>query len=342
MKALVYEKAHGVTDFSIRLADVSEPVLRANDVLVDVRAIGVNRGEATIRAMRSAEPGGRVLLGWEFAGVVLALGPSARRFMVGDRVFGTGDMSRDGCWAERVAIDERIEAAMPDQLSFADAAGMAIGSATAWEAMFRDQNVLPAGVERVLVLGGAGNVGSLGIQLLKAKTDAFVIATASRPDSKEWCHRMGADLVLDHSHDMVEQLVSVGIPDVDLVLSTTNTARNLEWIAKVLRPFGHLCVVDGGGPLDVTPLVMKAASIHTVMVFNRIMNGRSPEKQGAILKTVAQLIAREKLQPIVTRRLEGLSADSMRAAHEQLETGHTIGKIVIDTNEVRHRHGVLR
>ncbi len=331
MKALVYEKAHSLADFSVHLAELPEPTLRENDVLIDVRAIGVNPGEAGIRRMRSAEPGGRVLLGWEFAGVVLATGPAVQRFNVGDRVFGTGDMSRDGCWAERVAVDHRVVAAIPDQLSFADAASLPIGSATAWEAIFRDQDALAAGIDRVLVLGGAGGVGSLATQLLKARTGAFVIATASRPESKEWCRKMGADLVLDHSRDIVEQLASADIPYVDLVLSTAKTAEKVGWIAKVLRPFGHLSVVDGGASLDVSPLVLKAASLHTEMVFSRIMNGSSPEKQGAILEAVASLVGERRLHPIVTTRLEGLSAETMKAAHELLETGRTIGKVVIAT-----------
>ena len=331
MKALVYEKAHSLADFAIHLADVAEPKPRATDLLIEVRAIGVNRGETMIRSLRSAEPGGRILLGWEFAGVVLAMGPSAQGFKVGDRVFGTGDISRDGCWAERVAVDHRIVATIPDSLSFVDAASMAIASATAWEAMFRDQGDLPAGVERVLVLGGAGSVGSLATQLLKARTDAFVIATASRPDSQAWCRTMGADLVLDHSGDMVEHLASAGIPQVDMVLSTARTAENVEWIAKVLRPFGHVCVVDSGAPLDVSPLVGKAGSLHTEMVFSRIMTGSAPEMQGAILETVAHLVAEGRLRPIGTIQLEGLSAAAMRAAHEHLESGHMIGKVVITT-----------
>ena len=112
MKALVYEKAHKLEDFAIELVDVAEPTLRDADVLVEVRAIGINPGEAFFRSVRSAEPGGRVLLGWEFAGVVATVGASAGRFKVGDRVYGTGDMTRDGCWAERVAVDHRILAAL--------------------------------------------------------------------------------------------------------------------------------------------------------------------------------------------------------------------------------------
>ena len=331
MKALVYEKAHSLADFSVHLGEIAEPMLRENDLLIDVRAIGVNRGQTGIRSMRSAEPSGRVLLGWEFAGVVLSIGPAVRGFTVGDRVFGTGDMNRDGCWAERVAVDYRVVAAIPDQLSYADAASFPIGAATAWKAMFRDQDNLPAGVDRVLVLGGAGSVGSLATQLLKVRTGAFVIATGSRPKSKDWCRKMGADLVLDHSRDIVEQLASADIPHVDLILSTAKTADNIEWIAQALRPFGHLCVVDSGAPLDVSPLVMKAASLHTEMVFSRIMNGSSPEKQGAILASISSLVSEGRLHPIMTTRLDGLSAENMKAAHELLETGGTIGKVVIAT-----------
>src|SRR5580704_7344284 len=156
MKALIYEKAHKLEDFAIKLVEVPEPALRENDVLVEVRAMGVNPGEAFIRGMRSAEPGGRVLIGWEFAGIVIEAGPSTPRFKVGDRVFGTGDMTRDGCWAERVAVDHRILAVIPKLLSFADAASLPIGSLTAWETIFRDQDTLQAGIDRVLVLGGAG------------------------------------------------------------------------------------------------------------------------------------------------------------------------------------------
>ena len=206
-----------------------------------------------------------------------------------------------------------------------------IGGLTAWEAIFRDQDALPAGVERVLVLGGAGGVGSLAIQLLKARTKVFVIATGSRPESREWCRKMGADLVLDHAGDIVEQLASADIPHLDMVLSTANTADQIGWIAKVLRPFGHLCVVDSGASLDVSPLMMKSASLHTEMVFSRIMHGSDPDKQGSILENVAALVVEGRVKPIATTRLDGLSAETMKTAHELVETRRTIGKVVIAT-----------
>ena len=332
MKALIYEKANNLEDFAIKLAEISEPVLRELDVLVEVHAIGVNPGETFIRRTRSAEPGGRVLLGWEFAGVIVETAPGVRGFKVGDRVFGTGDMTRDGAWAERVAVDHRIIARIPESLTFIDAASLPIGALTAWEAMFREQNDLPIGVERVLIVGGAGGVGSIATQLLKAETSALVISTASRPESHEWCHAMGADLVIDHSKDIQEQLSAEHIEQVDMILSTAKTADNLPWIAKLLRPFGHLSVIDMSPSLNANALMLKSASLHTEMVFSKVLHGYDVESQGRTLEAVAALVADGRIRPIATTRLTGLTPETMRAAHDLLEAGRTIGKVVIATD----------
>ena len=330
MKALAYETAHALDAFAIDLIEVAEPQLRDGDLLVEIRAIGVNPGEATIRSIRSAEPGGRVILGWEFAGVVAETGPAVTGFAVGDRVMGTGDMTRDGCWAQRLAVDHRVVAAIPEQLSFSQAASLPIGSLTAWEAMFGDQPVLPDRVDTILIVGGAGGVGSMAIQLLKARTGAFVIGTASRPASRQWCQQMGADLVIDHTADVIEQLHQAGTEAVDMVLSTAGTADNLPWIAAVLRPFGHLSATDLGGRLDLDPLVQKSISLHTEMVFAGIMAGADPSRQQAILQTIGEHVAAGEVRPIDTTRLPGLTVDSMRTAHELLETRRTVGKTVIE------------
>jgi NADPH2:quinone reductase len=330
VKALVYEKAHDLENFAISLTEVEEPSVRDLDLLVEVRAIGVNPGEAMIRSMQSAEPGGRVLLGWEFSGVVAGLGDSVEHFKIGDRVFGTGDLTRDGSWAERVAVDHRVVARIPTSLSFADAASLPIGATTSWEAVFRDQDRLPAGVDTVLVVGGAGAVGSLATQLLKARTNAFVISTASRSDSRAWCLQMGADLVLDHSGDLIDQLATAGIPTVDMVLSTAKSAENVGWIANVLRPFGHLSVVDGGFPsLDIGALAYKSISLHMETVFSRIVHGSAPHLQGEILATIAGYAEEGRIKSIATTHLSGLSAEAMRVAHAHTEARRTIGKVVI-------------
>jgi zinc-binding alcohol dehydrogenase family protein len=329
VKALAYEKAHSLDAFALELAGVAEPGLRDADLLVEVRAVGVNPGEAAVRRMRSAGPGGRVILGWEFAGVVTAAGPAVAGFTAGDRVMGTGDMTRDGCWAERLAVDHRVAAKIPERLSFAEAASLPIGGLTAWEALFRDRDQLPPGISRALVTGGAGAVGSLATQLLKTRTPAYVISTASRPESRQWSTAMGADLVLDHSRDIPGQLADAGIGQVDLVLSTAATAAGIGWIAGILRPFGHLSAVDLGGTLDTGPLMAKSVSLHTEMVFSQITNGAGAASQGRILDTLAADAAAGRLRPIVTTHLQGLTASTMRNAHELIETGRTIGKIVI-------------
>ena len=331
MKALVYETAHTLDNFAIKLQEVAEPTVREFDVLVDVQAIAINPGETFFRKTRSAEPGGRVLLGWEFAGVVIETGPAVRNFKAGDRVFGTGDLSRDGSWAERLAVDSRIIAKIPDQLSFVDAASIPIGALTAWEAMFRDQGALPTGVDRVLIVGGAGSVGSLATQILKAKTKAFIISTASRPESRQWCLDMGADLVIDHTKNIEDQLASADIRQIDMVLSTAKIADNLVWIGKVLRPFGHLSVVDLSPSIDANALMLKSASLHMEMVFSKILNGSDFKSQGSILEDVAALVVSGRVRAIAATRLEGLTGETMRAAHELVETARTIGKIVIAT-----------
>jgi zinc-binding alcohol dehydrogenase family protein len=312
------------------LVDVDEPRLRDGDLLVEVRAIGMNPGEALIRSVRSAEPGGRVILGWEFAGVVTETGPSATGFTVGDRVMGTGDVTRDGCWAQRLAVDHQVVAKIPEQLSFVEAASLPIGTLTGWEAMFRDQPALPPGVELVLIVGGAGGVGSLATQLLKAKTSAFVVSTASRPQSQDWCRAMGADLVIDHTADVSEQLNRVGIQQVDMVLSTAGTVNNLPWIGALLRPFGHLSAIDLATPLDLAPLTQKSVSLHTEMVFSRIGGGADPGSQGRILEAIGEYVRSGQMRPIVTTQLVGLTVDNMKTAHTLLESHRTIGKIVIE------------
>ena len=329
MRALTYRIAHDVADFALELTEVAEPTVRELDVLVDVRAVGVNPGEASIRRTRSAEPGGRVLLGWEFAGVVVETGAAVAGFSRGDRVFGTGDLTRDGSWAERVAIDHRILARIPDGVSFADAASLPIAALTSWEALFRDQANLPAGVHRVLVVGGAGAVGSMATQLLKARTGALVISTASRPESKAWSQQMGADFVIDHRTDVPAQLTEINVPSVDMILSTAKTTDNVGWVAEVLRPFGHLAVVDGSNGLDLSALTAKSASLHTELVFSRIINDADPKHQGNILETVSALVTERRVRPIATTHLQGLTAATMRTAHTLVETGRTVGKVVI-------------
>lgn len=329
MKALVYGHAHPLEAFALELVDIDEPTLRDTDLLVEIRAVGINPGEASIRQTRSAPPGGRVILGWEFAGIVTAVGPEATGFQIGDRVMGTGDVTRDGAWAERLAVDHRGVSHLPDPISFVDAASLPIGTLTGWEAIFRQRDALPADVDRVLIVGGAGAVGSMTTQLLKARTSATVITTASRPESRAWSTALGADLVVDHTQDVVQQLHDAGIEQLDMVLSTAGSSENLGWIARILRPYGHLAIVDGAVSLPLGPLMGKSVSLHTEMVFSKVTAGGDLQSQQRILDEVADHVVTGRVRPITTTQLNGLTAETMRAAHELLETRRTVGKVVI-------------
>ena len=329
MKALAYEKAHTIDAFALELVEVGEATLRDSDLEIEIRAIGINPGEAFMRQTRSAPPRGRVILGLEFAGVVSTVGKHVDGFTVGDRVMGTGDPGRDGCWAQRVAVDHRVVSRILDDVSFVDAASLPIGSLTSWEAIFREQDQLPADVNTVLIVGGAGAVGSMATQLLKARTSTTVIATASQPQSQEWCASLGADLVVDHAQDVVEQLAAAGVREVDMVLSTAASAQNLAWIGQLLRPYGHVAVVDGAAQLDLGPLTQKSASLHTETVFTKVRLPTGSNSQSRILAEVGNHLLARRLRPIVTTQLEGLTVASMKTAHELVETRHTVGKIVI-------------
>ena len=332
MKALIYETANTIDNFGIQLREIAEPTVRDDDVLVEVRAIGVNPGEAFVRQVKSAEAGGYVLLGWEFAGVVVSVGRNVKRFKKGDRVFGTGDISRDGAYAERVAVDHRIVAKIPDNVSFVDAASAAVGALTAYDAMFRYQGQLPPDIKTVLIIGGAGAIGSLGIQLLKTTTKSRVIASASTQESTDWVRKMGADLVVDHFGDVPAQLAEAGIKEVDFVLSLAATAQNFGWLASVVRPYGHIAFTDVVPPLDIShlsPLGIKAPSLHMQMMFSRIVTGSQPELQGLFLDKLGTYLGEGVIKPIVTKQLNGLTVESMETAHKLIEKQRTIGKIVI-------------
>lgn len=330
MKALIHEGTHPSGSFPLRLRKVADPQSRETDLLVEVRAVGVNPGEAKMLSMQAPEPERRRIFGWEFAGVVARTGSQTHGFKVGDHVYGSGDISRDGCYAELLAVDHRVVGHLPDSASFSDAAALPVGLLVCFESLFREKDALPAETNHVLIIGAAGGTGSVATQLLKARSSAFVIATASREESRLWCQRMGADLVVDHTRDVRNQLKDAGIEQVDLVYSTAQTTTHLPWIAEVLRPFGDLCVIDVAGPFDVSSLVAKSASIRLEMVFSKVMHQYKIESVASALNAVAGLLERGEIRPPTNKIFHGLTEENMEAAHALLLGGRVVGKIVIE------------
>ncbi|TGD82744.1 zinc-binding alcohol dehydrogenase family protein [Hymenobacter wooponensis] len=335
MQALTYQNAHELTDFALDLQELPVPTLRDSDLLIRVRAFAVNPGDTVIRRFRSAAPGQTVTLGWEFAGIVEQVGPLTTGFQVGDEVYGAGDLSRDGNYADYVAVDYRVVAHKPSTLSFPEAAALPMSFQTAWGALLRSDNQLPAGVNTVLVLGGAGGIGSIAVQLLKAHTSAVVIATASRPESKRWVEAMGADVVLDHSQDLATQLTQGGIEKVDMVLATRSSASHLAAMPQLLKAYGHLALLDAHQSLDVSGLTPYSISVHLENVFARVLTNQHPEQQGLILRKLTQLVEAGKIRSTLQKTLPGLTSENIRTAHELVEKSEMIGKIVLELESVR-------
>jgi zinc-binding alcohol dehydrogenase family protein len=324
MKALAYVQAHRLESFAIHEVDLPPPEPRPNDLVVEVRAFSANPVDYKVRSSRSGTPAAPVVLGWDGAGVVTALGPEAKGFSVGDAVYFAGDMNRAGTYAEQVAVDARLVARKPARLDFPDAAALPLASLTAWEATI-DRGATGS----VLVIAGAGGVGSIAIQLLKALTSARVIATASRPETVAWCRELGANDVIDHKKSLEPQLEAIGVREVDFVFSTNRTAPLLPEITAILRPFGHLALIDDPDGLEIGPLKRKSLTVSWEFMFTKSLFGHRMESQGEILAKVAALVDGGKVRSTQRTLLGGFSAANVRKAHEILQSGTSIGKIVV-------------
>jgi len=325
MKAFTYDAAHPLESFAVRLTERPAPVPRPGDLLVRVKAFSFNPVDTKVRRSRSGTAEAPVILGWDAAGIVEAVGPEARGFAVGDRVYYAGDLTRDGAYAEWQAVDHRLVARAPAGLDFAQAAALPLTALTAWEALFEHGIDHPPG-SRALIIGGAGGVGSIAIQLLKALTPAEVIATASRPETVEWCRRLGADRVV--GRDLAGDLAALGGAPLDVVFSTTHTDQYLGAINAALRPFGSLCLIDDPATLDILPFKRKAQSVHWEFMFAKSMHGYRPETQGVILARVAALVEAGTVVSTLNRTLPATDA-AMHEAHTIIEAGAAIGKIAM-------------
>jgi NADPH2:quinone reductase len=329
MRAIAYVHDPAHRSHVIVEGELPEPELREHDVLVEVRAAGTNPVDYKVGLSRT-NTGAPVIVGWDFAGVVRKVGAGASGFAVGDEVWGSGDITRAGAYAELVAVDSRVISKKPSTLPFVEAAALPLTALTAWEGLIARPELRLDQPSRVLVIGGAGGVGSITIQLLKALTKSTVIATASRPETSAWCRELGADSVVDHHGDLVAQLAELGREPLDAVLGTSHTDRQLPAIGSLLRPFGHLTLIDDPTALDIVSLKRKSISVHWELMFTKTLFGFDLESQGRILREVAKLVDEGKLRSTLKTRLEGLTASHVEEAHRILLEARGIGKTVIE------------
>ncbi|MGR3425601.1 MAG: zinc-binding alcohol dehydrogenase family protein [Pseudooceanicola nanhaiensis] len=334
MKAVGYTVSRPVTDPQ-SLVDITldRPAPTGTDVLVEVRAISVNPLDAVQRMRRERPDGPPVILGWDAAGVVAEIGPDVTRFAVGDEVYLSGDMRRDGANAEYVLADELVVAAKPRTLDFTRAASVPMTAITAYEALFDRLRVprLPSRTQdAILLIGAAGGVGSMAVQLLQACTELHIIATASRPESRDWLTGLGVGTVLDHGHPLPEQLHAAGIEGVRYVFPLNGTADHWPAITECMAHEGEVVVVDNPQGIDATALRAKAGALHFEMMWTKVIQGNGRQAEiGRLLSDVADLIDAGRIRPAATTEMGPITAENLRLAHAAIETGRTVGKITL-------------
>ncbi|MGO2278114.1 MULTISPECIES: zinc-binding alcohol dehydrogenase family protein [unclassified Psychrobacter] len=345
MKAIGYQNNLPIdNEQSLQDITLNKPVASGRDILVEVKAISVNPVDYKIRQGRPAEEGEYAVIGWDAAGTVTAVGEDVSLFSVGDKVYYAGDLTRSGSNAEYQLVDERIVGHMPASLSFAEAAALPLTTITAWEMLF-DRLQVPvsdstandssssenADDVSVLVIGAAGGVGSILTQLLKTRTSATIIGTASRDESVQWLKDLGADHIINHRNPLSDELQKTGITEVDYVVSLNNTEDHYEEIIKCLKPQGKLGLIDDPKSLDANPLKTKSLSLHWEFMFARSMFS-TPDmiEQHHLLNAVAKLIDAGQIKTTVAHNLGTITAEHLRSAHQMLENQQAHGKIVLE------------
>jgi len=314
--------------------ELEQPLPTGRDLLVAIKAIAVNPVDVKVRAPKDTVEKSPRVLGWDAAGVVQAVGSEVSAFKVGDRVFYAGDITRPGSNSEFQLVDERLVGHMPQTLSFEQAAALPLTAITAWEALF-DRLRVPArsaaAAKSLLIIGGAGGVGSIAIQLAVKIAGLKVIATASRPESEQWVRALGAQHVINHFGDLPAQLKQQGFDSVDYVLILNDTDRHFPAAAAAVAPQGMICtIVENAAALDVSLLKAKSAGFIWEFMFTRSMfQTADMQQQGDLLDQVARLIDQKTIVTTLNQVLSPINAANLRQAHATLETGRVIGKIVL-------------
>jgi len=338
MKAVGYIKSLPINDpESLTDIELPQPIATGHDLLVKVNAIAVNPVDYKIRQNVSPAEGDYKVLGWDAVGEVVATGEAATQFKPGEVVYYAGDLNRQGSNAEYQLVDERLVGSKPKSLSDAEAAALPLTAITAWELLFEHlsiQQQSPDSTEKfdevILVVGAAGGVGSIFLQLAKTITGATLIATASRENSQAWVKKLGAHHVVDHTQALQPQIEALGIGQVTHVASLNSTESYFESYTELLAPFGRIAMIDDPESLDVMKMKPKSLSLHIEFMFARSMfKAADMNEQSRLLNRVSDLVDQGYIQTTVGKNLGTVNADNLKAAHEELESGRSIGKIVL-------------
>ncbi len=355
MKAIGYQQNLPITDVNaLQDIELPTPVVSGRDILVEVKAVSVNPADYKIRQDMPAEKDQWKVLGWDAAGIVKAVGDEVSLFNVGDKVWYAGDITRTGSNAQFQLVDERIVGKMPNSLSYAEAAALPLTTITAWELLFDRLDVDRLDVERlqgqrqqenssdssaqeqpakkrILVIGAAGGVGSVMVQLIKQLTNLELIATASRPETVSWLEDLGADHIINHRNPLSEEFAVQSLAEVDYVVSLNNTEQHLVEIEKVIKPQGKFALIDDPDTLNIMPFKMKSVSVHWEMMFTRsLFKTEDMQAQHELLNAVSTLIDDSVIKTTVGNHFGTINATNLRQAHQLLESQKAKGKIVLE------------
>src|SRR6201993_5122802 len=335
MKAVGYQKSLPIEDRDALVDfEATKPEPRGRDIRVAVQAISANPVDYKVRKRAAPPEGETKILGFDASGVVDAVGSDVTLFKPGDEVFYAGSILRQGTNSEFHLVDERIVGNKPKTLSFAQAAALPLTSLTAWELLFDRLGALPGksfDPRTLLIVGGAGGVGSILIQLARRLTGLTVVATASRPESQKWCLELGAHAVVDHAKPMKEQIEALKLPPVALVASLTNTDQHYKAIAEFMAPQGKYGLIDDPAEFNVAVFKGKAISVHWESMFTR-SSFQTPDMiaQHNLLNDVSDLIDKGVLRTTMDQAFGTINAANLKRAHALLESGKSRGKIVLE------------
>jgi NADPH:quinone reductase len=335
VKAVGYQHSLPIQDqASLIDLELPRPSPSDRDLLVRVLAISANPVDAKMRLRSEPQIGSPRVLGWDASGIVEAVGPDVTLFNCGDAVFYAGAIDRQGTNAEFHLVDERLVGPKPNSLSHAEAAAVPLTAITAWETLFDRLDVrkpVPGASNALLIVGGAGGVGSMAVQLARQLTNLVVIATASREETHAWVNALGAHHVLDHGRPLAAQVDALGLGAPAFVLSTTQTNQHFDEIVALIAPQGRFALIDDPDPIDVRKLKRKSVSLHWELMFTRsIFKTADMIKQHELLAGVSALLDERRLRTTLAQNFGKINAANLKRAHALLETGTAKGKIVLE------------
>lgn len=335
MKAIGFKKSLPITEQESFIEfETDKPSPLGHDILVKISAISVNPVDFKVRqsAAKEKQLDSPKVIGWDAAGTVAAVGDKVTLFKEGDEVYYAGDLTRSGSNSEYQLVDERIVGFKPKNLTMAEAAAIPLTGLTAWESLFDRIKIDPKKDhgKSILILAGAGGVGSIAIQIAKKVAGLKVIATASRAETQAWCKDLGADYVVNH-RNLKEELDKVGFSQVDYVLDLVDLGAYWDIIAEIIKPQGHIVSITGSSkPLDLNVLKRKSVSFSWELMYTRSMyDTEDIAMQHEILNKIGKMIESGEFRTTLTTTLEGFTVTNLKKAHEMQESGKTIGKTVI-------------